>query len=65
MDYEFEGSTRTGLDLIESLSISGQSILVTGLADTNQVAARCSQLGVRLLTKNEVRSAEVLIGVGI
>lgn len=50
-DYEFLGSTTTGLQLIESLEIAAEAILVTSHYEEPPVRAACAQLGVRLIPK--------------
>ena len=51
-DYELVGESKTGLDLLESLQLSSQTILVTSHYENPNIIARCQQAGVRLLPKN-------------
>jgi signal transduction histidine kinase len=52
MDYEIGGSNETGLDVIESLGIQNQSILVTSRYEEKAIRQRCDQLGVKLIPKS-------------
>ena len=52
MDYEISGSTESGLDLIETLGIQKQSILVTSRYEEKNIRERCESLGVRLIPKS-------------
>lgn len=51
VDYEFSGQDMTGLDFIESLNLSTQSILVTSHHEEPHVLSRCEKLGVRIAPK--------------
>ena len=51
VDFEFMGFNETGLDLIESLGINANSILVTSRYEEKKVQERCSVLGVPLIPK--------------
>lgn len=51
MDYEVSGKSENGLNLIELLGISSQSILVTSHHEESAVISRCISLNVRLLPK--------------
>jgi signal transduction histidine kinase len=51
-DYEFNGFSDTGLDLIERIGIAKQSVLVTNHWDDTPVRQRCERLGVRILPKS-------------
>lgn len=50
-DYELSSDGPSGLDLIEQYSLQNQSYLVTGRADSLQVATRSACLGVPLIAK--------------
>lgn len=50
-DYEFLEQNISGLDIIETLSIGKQSILVTSRYEELKVRQRCEELGVRLIPK--------------
>ncbi len=50
-DYELRGQPKTGLDVIESLGIEKQSVLVTTHFENSEIRERCSRLGVRLVPK--------------
>gem|GEM_PF-2935638 len=50
-DYELLGCTETGLDLVEELAISAQTLLVTSRYEEAGVRERCMSLGVRLIPK--------------
>lgn len=51
-DYELLGDKKTGLDVIEELSVSKNSILVTSRFEEENIRERCDKLGVKLLPKN-------------
>ncbi|MGK5082403.1 HAMP domain-containing sensor histidine kinase [Bdellovibrionota bacterium FG-1] len=50
-DYELLGHKQTGLDLIESLKIGPQSILVTSRFEEPHIRQSCERLRVRLIPK--------------
>lgn len=50
-DYEIIGANENGIDLIRSLSLTEQSILVTGRFDEEAIRVRCDANGIRLLPK--------------
>lgn len=52
MDYEIIGTSETGLDLIESLGIQKQAILVTSRYEEKHIRERCNQLGIRMIPKS-------------
>ena len=52
MDYEIEGHSESGLNIIEALAIQKQSILVTSSFEEKNVLDRCESLGVRLIPKS-------------
>ena len=52
VDYEINGTTETGLDMIESLGIKDQSILVTSRYAEPAIQVRCEQMGLKLLPKS-------------
>jgi signal transduction histidine kinase len=52
LDYELIGFSETGLDLIEELSISDRSTLVTSRFEEQSIRARCERLGVNLIPKS-------------
>ena len=52
MDYEIEGHSESGLNIIEALAIQKQSILVTSSYEEKNVLDRCESLGVRLIPKS-------------
>ncbi|MGK5090276.1 HAMP domain-containing sensor histidine kinase [Bdellovibrionota bacterium FG-2] len=52
IDYEFIGHAKNGLDLIESLGLSGKAVLVTSRYEEAAVAERAQRIGVRMLPKN-------------
>jgi len=51
-DYEFLGSEKTGLDVIEELGIGGQAILVTSHYEEDAIRTNCARLGVKLIPKS-------------
>ena len=51
VDYELLNQDRSGLDLIEELSLAKQSILVTSRFEEFQVRSRCEKLGIGLIPK--------------
>lgn len=51
VDYELIGQNQTGLDIIESLKIAPQSILVTSRFEDPTILDRCLRLGIKLLPK--------------
>lgn len=51
IDYEFLGSDKNGLDIIENYGISKQSILVTSCFEDLIVRNRSEQLGVKIIPK--------------
>lgn len=54
LDQEILGSKHTGLDLIEKLAISAQSVLVTGYYEEDFIIQRCLNLRTHLLPKNMI-----------
>lgn len=52
IDYELLEQSQTGLDLIDQLNISSQSILVTSRYEEMQIRDRCQKLGVKLVPKS-------------
>jgi len=50
-DYELLGENTNGLELIEKLRISNQSILVTSRYDELKIRETCKRLGVKLIPK--------------
>ncbi len=64
IDFELDStasSTESGLDVIQSLSLSENAVLVTSRSDDPGVIERCQSLGVKLLSKGE--SARIPIEV--
>jgi signal transduction histidine kinase len=51
VDYELQGQSQTGLELIETLHIEKQSILVTSRFEEKELREKCNQLGVRIIPK--------------
>ncbi len=51
IDYEFLGSSETGLNLIEECDLQKKSILVTSRFEEEKIQERCLSLGVRLIPK--------------
>ncbi len=51
LDFEFLGQQINGLDLVESLGVSKQVVLVTSHFDECQVRERAEELGVKILPK--------------
>ncbi len=51
VDYELLNQSQTGLDLIEELGISDQSLLVTSRYEEDNIKERCARLNVRLIPK--------------
>ena len=51
MDFELIGQKQTGLDLIESLGIGAQSILVSSRFEEISIRERCNKLGVKMIPK--------------
>ena len=54
VDYEFTGSPRTGLDLIQALSAENQSVLVTSYFEDSRIIDACLRSKIRLLPKSLV-----------
>ena len=52
MDYEISGTHESGLDVIETLGIQKQSILVTSRYEEKIIRERCETLGIHLIPKN-------------
>ena len=52
VDYEFLNESMTGLDLIEELNITKQSILITSRYEESQIRTRCDRLSIRLIPKS-------------
>jgi signal transduction histidine kinase len=50
-DYEFLNHDKTGLDVIETLCIQKNSVLVTSYYEESQVRKKCAELGVKLIPK--------------
>lgn len=51
VDYELLNQATTGLDIIEKLQISKQSILVTSRYEESNIKQRCAKLNIRLIPK--------------
>lgn len=51
VDYELQGSTLTGLDVIRKLFLGSRAALVTSRDDEPELRAQCQTLGIRLLPK--------------
>jgi len=51
MDYEIAGNPESGLDVIETLGIQNQSILITSRYEEKSIRERCEAIGVRLIPK--------------
>ena len=51
IDYEVSGKSENGLNLIELLGISSQSVLVTSHHEESAIINKCISLNVRLLPK--------------
>lgn len=56
VDYELSKTGFTGLDLIAELRIQSDSILVTSRADDENLKAKASEIGLRVLSKNRMES---------
>jgi len=52
VDYEFQNNTRTGLDLIRSLGLESQSILVTSHYEDKSLRLLCSDAKIKMLPKS-------------
>jgi signal transduction histidine kinase len=50
-DYEFQKERLNGLDVIESLGLQENAVLVTTHFDNKEIQARCAHLGVGLIPK--------------
>jgi hypothetical protein len=55
MDKEFDG-----LDVIQKLNHSKDSILVTARSEENDIQDRCTKAGVKLLSKSLVNYIEII-----
>lgn len=51
IDYELLGQDKNGIDVIESLQIENQSILVTSRYDDHSIKERCENLKIRMIPK--------------
>lgn len=51
VDYDFEINSPTGLELIQSLGITTQSILVTNRYDDIKLQKECIHLGIKIIPK--------------
>lgn len=63
VDYDFAGSSETGLDLIRKNSIYFQSVLVTGQTDLKELRNICASLNVRLMPKSMAASVPIRFAV--
>lgn len=54
IDYELLSEDKSGLDVVEELSLSNQSILVTSYYEVSDVRARCQKLGLKIIPKSFV-----------
>jgi hypothetical protein len=52
IDYELLGQSTNGLDLIESLNIASDAMLVTGRFEEASVLSRCETLGVKMIPES-------------
>ena len=51
IDYELSGQPQTGLDLIKSLGIEKQSILVTSRFEEKEIRDKCISMGIQIIPK--------------
>lgn len=51
IDYEFVTEDKNGLDIIEELNIYQHSVLVTSAFEDQELRARCSTLGIKIIPK--------------
>lgn len=51
IDYEFLTEDKNGLDVIEELKIHQHSVLVTSAFEDQELRARCSTLGIKIIPK--------------
>lgn len=65
IDHELLGEEKTGLDLVDSLQISAQSVLVTGRFDEESLQARVRWLGVKMLPKPLLAIAPITLGAEV
>lgn len=63
IDYELLEQSQTGLDLIDQLNISSQSILVTSRYEETQIRDRCQKLGVKLVPKSMATFVPIEVSV--
>lgn len=52
IDYELLGQSQTGLNIIESLEISSNSVLVTSRYEEPDIKKRCNELKIKILPKS-------------
>lgn len=62
MDFELLGYEQTGLDLIESLNLQQQSILVTSRFEEKRIQEECARLKIRLVPKSMVAFVPISVG---
>ena len=53
-DYELLGESISGLDILESLQIGNNGVLITSHYEREDIVTRCVKAGIRLLPKNLV-----------
>jgi len=51
-DYDLVHESKTGLDVLESLKLENQAILVTSYYENPAIIARCQKASIRLLPKS-------------
>ncbi len=59
VDYELAGQIQTGLDLIESLSLTTSAVLVTSRFDEKEIQERCLRLGIKIIPKQMIEWTEL------
>lgn len=60
-DYKLRNSSTTGLDLIQSLGIAEQAILVTSHFEEESVQKQCQDLGVKMIPKSMASQVSISI----
>lgn len=64
-DYDLKDGETTGITLIEEHGLNFESVLVSGLADTEEVRRHCNRIGVMWLSKEFLRIVPLFSSGGI
>lgn len=64
-DYDLKDQNATGLSLIEEHGLNFESILVSGMVDTEEVSSHASRIGVKFLSKEFLEIVPLTVSGGM